>query len=461
MTQSSTGCSPGAADSPASDVLDVLGVGFGPSNLALAIALDERSKPGPSARPLRAAFIERQERFGWHRGMLITGANLQVSYLKDLVTMRDPTSDFTFVSYLHQMGRLPAFINQKNPYPSRIEFNDYLSWAASRLAHMVTYGLEVVDARPVPQDGDVRCIEVIARHTADGRLVTYRTRNVVVATGLEPHLPPDAPRSPRAWHSSEMVPRLAGIEDDAEQTFVIVGAGQSAAEAAEYVHRRFRRARVHCVFSRYGYSPADDSPFVNGIFDPATVDLFYRSPPEVQQLFFDYHANTNYSVVDNDLITMLAQRAYEESVAGPPRLIIRNLSRLTQVRESGHGLDVRLQYLPDGSITRVHADHLIYATGYRPRNPLSILGEVGNYCKIGPSASLRVDRSHRVITTGQMHCGIYIQGATEATHGIAETLLSTVAIRAGEIADAIASDAGPDLAASASRTAGRPAAIPG
>ena len=450
MTDPPVSCPPGAADGSAHGVLDVLGVGFGPANLALAIALNERSRLAAAARPLRVAFIERQRSFGWHQGMLIAGANLQVSHLKDLVTMRDPTSDFTFVSYLHRMGRLPAFINQKTMNPSRVEFNDYLSWAAGRLAHMVTYGLEVVDARPVPQDGDVRCIEVIARHTGDGHLVTYRTRNLVLATGLEPHLPPDAPRSPRAWHSAELLPRLAGVDDDAEHTVVIVGAGQSAAEAAEYVHRRFRRARVYCVFSRYGYSPADDSPFVNGIFDPDTVTLFYQSPPEVQQSFFDYHGNTNYSVVDSDLITVLAQRAYEESVAGPPRLIIRNLSRIAQVRESGHGLDVRLRYLPDGSITPVHADHLIYATGYRPRNPLSILGEVGNYCKIGPSASLRVDRSHRVVTTGQMHCGIYVQGATQASHGIASTLLSTVATRAGEIADAIASGAGADRAASAS-----------
>jgi L-ornithine N5-monooxygenase len=424
------------------DVLDVLGIGFGPSNLALAIVLEEQARRSAPARPVRAAFLERQQEFGWHRGMLIGGTNLQVSFVKDLVTMRDPTSDFSFLCYLHQAGRLAAFINQKNLYPTRVEFHAYLSWAADRLRHLVTYGVEVIDAKPVMRGDEVDYIDVVARRTADGSLVTYRTRNVVVATGLEPHLPADTPASPGIWHSAELLDRLNDVRDDRPQTFVVVGAGQSAAEVVEYVHRRFTRARVYSVFTRYGYSPSDDSPFVNGIFDPDTVDLFFRSPDEVKQLFFDYHANTNYSAVDIDVITELGQRAYEELVEGEPRLIIRNLTRVAAVHHGESGLDVDLLFLPDRNITTVRADWLIYATGYRPRSPLSVLGELGSYCKTGPSGSLRVDRCHRVVTTRRMHCGIYVQGCTEATHGISSTLLSTTAIRAGEIAAAITADAG-------------------
>ena len=137
------------------DVLDVLGIGFGPSNLALGIVLEEQARRRTAVPPVRAAFLERQAEFGWHRGMLIGGTNLQVSFLKDLVTMRDPTSDFSFLYYLHQAGRLAAFINQKNLYPTRVEFHAYLSWAADRLRHQVTYGVEVIDAKPVLRGDDV------------------------------------------------------------------------------------------------------------------------------------------------------------------------------------------------------------------------------------------------------------------------------------------------------------------
>ena len=410
--------------------LDVLGIGFGPSNLALAIALEDT--------PVRAAFIERQEEFGWHRGMLISGATMQVSFLKDLVTMRDPTSDFSFLAYLHSKNRLATFINSREFSPTRVEFHDYLCWAAARLRHRVTYGLEAVDAIPVLTGGKVRHIDVVARRTDGTGEVRYRTRNLVVATGLEPWLPPGVPVSPKVWHSEELLYRLRDVPPDDPLTFVVVGAGQSGAEVVEYLHRRFERAQVHSVFARYGYSPADDTPFVNAIFDPATVDLFYNAPAEVKDMMFGYHSNTNYSAVDTGLIVELHRRVYAEMVSGERRLIMRNLSRVTAGRPAGAGVDVDIAYLPDGSVTQVHADWLIYASGYRPRSPLCVLGQLSSYCKAEAGQPVRLDRDHRMITSEQMRCGIYVQGASEASHGISSTLLSTTAIRAGEIAGSIA-----------------------
>ena len=46
--------------------------------------------------------FERQPTFGWHTGMLLEKATMQVSFLKDLATMRNPSSTFTYVSYLHE-----------------------------------------------------------------------------------------------------------------------------------------------------------------------------------------------------------------------------------------------------------------------------------------------------------------------------------------------------------------------
>src|ERR1044072_8824021 len=114
----------GRTGMPANPVYDVIGVGFGPSNIAQAVASAEHD------RPVRGLFLERQPEFGWHRGMLIEDATMQVSFLKDLVTMRNPTSEFSFLSYLHSADRLVDFINQKSLFPLRVEFHDYLEWAA-------------------------------------------------------------------------------------------------------------------------------------------------------------------------------------------------------------------------------------------------------------------------------------------------------------------------------------------
>jgi L-ornithine N5-monooxygenase len=416
------------------DVLDLVGVGFGPSNLALAIAFEE------NPHPVRAAFLERQHRFGWHRGMLIDGATMQVSFLKDLVTMRDPTSDYSFVAYLHAKGRLPTFINRNDMIPTRAEFHDYLGWAAGRLRHRVSYDHEVTGVRPVVVDGDVRFLDVSARRGLDGTETTVRARNIVVATGLAPNLPADAPVSPRVWHSDEFLRRLADVPADQPQEFVVVGAGQSAAEVVDHLHRRHSTAKVHSVFTRYGYSPADDSPFVNAIFDPAAVDLFHQASQEVKEMVLAYHSNTNYSVVDRNLIVELHRRAYNEDVTGERKLVIRNMSRVIGVRAGDAGVDLDILYLPDRTVSRVHADWLVYATGYRPRNPFDVLGELSDYCKTDPDQALLLERGHRVATSGRVRCGIYVQGVAEASHGLAATLLSTTAVRAGEIADAIVAD---------------------
>src|ERR687888_463671 len=95
----------------------------------------------------------------WHRGMLIDGAVMQVSFLKDLATMRNPVSDFGFVSYLHSRGRLADFINHKILFPTREEFHDYLSWAAARVSQLVRYGTEVARLQPVVPGGTVPMVD--------------------------------------------------------------------------------------------------------------------------------------------------------------------------------------------------------------------------------------------------------------------------------------------------------------
>ncbi|WP_440900816.1 SidA/IucD/PvdA family monooxygenase, partial [Actinosynnema sp.] len=238
---------------------DVVGVGFGPSNLALAVALAERD--GPSS-----AFFERQPRFGWHRGMLIDGATMQVSFLKDLVSMRNPTSPHSFVSYLHARGRMPEFVNAKTLYPLRVEFHDYLEWVAGHFADSVSYGSEITALEPVAEGGVVGHLDVVARR--DGRTTTTRARNVVVATGLEPRLPDGVSGGERVWHSGELLHRVPWLRERRVRKVVVVGAGQSAAEVTEYLHRTLPGAEVVAVFSRFGYSVADDTPFVNEVFDP-------------------------------------------------------------------------------------------------------------------------------------------------------------------------------------------------
>jgi len=415
-------------------VYDVVGVGFGPSNLALAIALTEHNAAA-GTETVTSHFLERQGRFGWHRGMLIDNATMQVSFLKDLVTMRNPTSEFSFLAYLHSKGRLVDFINHKNLFPLRIEFHDYFEWAAAKVDDLVSYGSEVLSVSPVFDGEEIAYFDVHAR--TDGELVKLRARNLVMGTGLRPNLPEEVTPGDRVWHNSDLLHRLEGVETDDPRRFVVVGAGQSAAEVSALLHDRFPKAQVCAIFSRYGYSPADDSAFANRIFDPEAVDRFYAAPETVKEQLMRYHGATNYSAVDIDLIDELYRRIYREKVQGIERLKLFNVSRPSKVLDTGSGVRVTVEALETGERTQLDADFVVYATGYLPADPTPLLGELAGACLRDADGRLNVGRDYRIVTEPPLRGGIYLQGGTEHTHGITSSLLSNTAIRVGEILQSI------------------------
>jgi L-ornithine N5-monooxygenase len=397
-------------------IYDIVGIGFGPSNLALAIALTEHNEQAET--PVTAVFLERQQAFGWHRGMLLDDATMQVSFLKDLVTMRNPTSRFSFLCYLRDRGRLVDFVNHKNLFPLRAEFHDYFEWAAAQVDDLVAYGTEAVGVEAIQDD----LFEVT---TATGDV--YHARNLIFATGLRPTVPDGIELSDRVWHNSQFLHRVGELQDP--KRCVVVGAGQSAAEAVAYLHREFPNAEVCSVFSRYGYSPADDSPFANRIFDPEAVDHYYDAPDAVKQRLMDYHRNTNYSVVDVDLIAQLYRTVYQEKVLGTERLKMMNMTRLVAVQESATGARAVIQSLVTGEQELVDTDLVLLATGYDEATP--VLGSIDKACARDDEGRLVVERDYRVRSS--LRGGIYLQGGTEHSHGITSSLLSNVAVRSSEI----------------------------
>ncbi|MCX5403994.1 lysine N(6)-hydroxylase/L-ornithine N(5)-oxygenase family protein [Streptomyces sp. NBC_00335] len=414
---------------------DLIGIGFGPSNVAMAIALSEHNVRVGRQEAVTAHFFEQQPRFGWHRGMLIDDATMQVSFMKDLVTLRNPTSEYSFLCYLQEKGRLIDFVNHKNLFPLRVEFHDYLEWAAAKVDDMVSYGHQVVSVEPVVRDGVVEYLDVTAR--SGDEVVVHRARNLVISTGLRPVMPEGVERTDHVWHNTDLLKKIDGLEGGEPTRFVVVGAGQSAAENVAYLHRRFPQAEVCAVFSRYGYSPADDSSFANRIFDPQAVDEYFTAPEDVKQRLMGYHGNTNYSVVDIDLIDDLYRQSYQEKVLGTERLRFLNVSRLTGVEETADGVRATIKSLVTGEESVLDADVVVCATGYQQADGLGLLGEVADRCHRDDQGRVRVERDYRVSTDLELSCGIYLQGGTEHTHGITSSLLSNTAVRVGEILDSI------------------------
>lgn len=422
---------------PEPSVYDVVGIGFGPSNLSLAIALEELG--GDGAGPLTARFFESQPSFGWHRNMLLPTAKMQVSFLKDLVTFRNPTSRYSFVSFLHAVDRLPQFVNQSDFFPTRAEFHQYLEWVAANFADQVSYGTEVTAITPLRGSDPAGPIDRFRIHVSSGATgTTYvEARNVVLATGLAPRMPADFIRDEHVWHSSEFLEKFGRCDAAELNNVVVVGAGQSAAEIARHCYDHAPNATVTAVIPSYGYSIADNTPFANRVFDPNAIDDYYFAEEPAKDKFWQYHKNTNYSVVDDEVIRSLYQRQYDDEVRGAERLQFAELSRVTDVKRSDEDTRITIHSLASDQSYDMDVDVVVCATGYEAMDAVRVLGDLERYCARDDQGRHRVERDYRLTTTEDLSAGIYLQGGTEHTHGLSSSLLSNMATRSGEIVRSI------------------------
>jgi lysine N6-hydroxylase len=374
---------------------DVVGAGLGPFNLSLAALVE----PLPE---LRARFFEAQPDFRWHCGIMVPGAQLQVSFLKDLVTLVDPSSPFSFLNYLAGEGRLYRFLIAHSDRCSRQEFERYYQWAAGQLKSVRwDHRVERVDLR----DGlfEVTCAgaEPVA------------TRNLVVGSGRTPVLPPAAAalHGDTVLHSGELCLVRPALAD---KDVIVVGAGQSGAEVVSHLlsgDLGLPRS-LTWLCSRLGFLPLDDSPFTNEWFHPAYVDHFYGLSGERRRALLD------------------GQRMASDGV-----------SELVDLARDGNRLVASVHDDDTGELETHAADVVICATGYRSEFP-AYLDPLRGRLLDGDADSdgnggMRVRRDYSLDWDGPPDLGIYVQNAAERTHGIADPNLSLAAWRSARIVNAI------------------------
>ncbi|MCJ1708509.1 lysine N(6)-hydroxylase/L-ornithine N(5)-oxygenase family protein [Microbacterium sp. VKM Ac-2923] len=408
------------------DRVDIVGIGFGPANLSLAIAIEEHNQSLPAAERVRARFIEKHPDFGWHDGMLLPGATMQVSFLKDLVSLRNPTSTYSFLSYLHERGRLTDFINLKTFFPLRREFHDYLSWAAGRVSVPVSYG---TTATAIDRE-DHRF--VVSAHGGDGRPQRIAADTIVLGTGIHAVLPDGISASTRVFHNHRLLAHLDQLPSTSYNRFLVVGAGQSAAEVAAFLHDRFPDAEVHSSIRRFGYIPSDDTPYANRIFDPAAVDEYYTAPPRLREHLIRAHASTNYAAVDADLIEDLYRREYEETLTRRRRLFLHKTTEIAELSEGPDGVSVTLRDLGDRGSVTLEVDAVVFATGFRPGDPRDLLGAGIDVDDAFDGDQPVVARDYSLCLPG-LDGRVFLNGGVQHSHGLTSSLLSNLSVRSAEI----------------------------
>lgn len=428
--------------------VELLAIGAGPSNLALAVALEELA---PAELASGSLVVERSASVSWQPGMLLPWTRSQVSFLKDLVTMRNPCSRFSFVNYLHQVGRLDAFTNMGRFTPYRLEISEYLKWVADSLTQVsIEYGRSCsrIEAR-FADDGTVTGW---LTRLADGSTIT--SRYLVIGAGRDAHVPAPFDGLPRerVIHSTEYLPRIAAIAGRRDVRVVVVGGAQSAAEMFHSVEEYLPDCRRTLVMRSIGLNNYESSKFTNELYYPGFVGEFFEARPEARvQLLQEMH-RTNYSGLAPGLLEALYDDLYLDRLTKRDRMAIVTMTDVTGAVDDGDEVVLELTDRKSGAVSHLRCDLVLLGTGFVRSMP-RIVAELGEALGL---ERIEVDRHYRLVVHRAATAACWLQGVNEATHGIADSLLSVLAHRAWEITEDLlahrsrvttSTDAGPGIPA--------------
>jgi L-ornithine N5-monooxygenase len=423
--------------------VELLAVGAGPSNLALAVALEELA-PDLAANSL---IIERAPAVGWQPGLLLPWAKSQASFIKDLVTLRNPSSEFSFLNYLFTVGRLDDFINMGSFTPYRQEISEYFAWVANSLPSV---GLRL----------NCGCRSIDPIRDTSGELTGWRTllddgttissRYLVIGIGRDPYVPPVFAGLPgrHLVHSTRYRPRVAALDKEFPYRVAVIGSAQSAAEMFTALQTDLPRSQIAWVMRSIGVGGYEKTKFTNELYYPAFVDDFFGARPQGrEQLLRELH-RTNYSGIEPWFVDDLYEDHYLDRLTKAGRKKIITMTDVRAATATADGVTLELADRKTGAVTELRRDLVFLGTGFVREMPALIRGLGG---ALGLD-QVQVNRQYRLIMDEPAAASCYLQGVNDATHGIGDPLLSVVACRAGDIVDDIlARRAGPLLPAGAAR----------
>ncbi len=404
--------------------VELLAIGAGPSNLGLAIALEELAPD--LAR--NALIIERSPSIEWQPGLLLPEAKSQVSFLKDLVTLRNPRSRFTFLNHLRATGRLDDFINMSNLTPYRLEISAYLDWVAKSLA-LVSIQLGTGCTSIRPQRDASGAVERWITTLDDGSEIA--SRYLVIGTGRDANIPEvlaDLPEN-RVVHSTRYKPAVARLSKELPYRIALVGSSQSAAEIFRSLRGDLPNSEVAWLMRSVGLTADQSSKFTNELYYPSYVDEFFAFPAEGRALVLKELYKTNYSCITPPMLQSLYTDMYLDRLVGRNDRRLITLTDITSATEQDGEVILQLTDKRTGEVSELRRDVIFLGTGFAWRTP-RLIRALADATGLG---DFQVTRGYRIALPEASPAGCYLQGVNEATHGIGDSLLSVLARRAQDI----------------------------
>ncbi|ASW54260.1 lysine N(6)-hydroxylase/L-ornithine N(5)-oxygenase family protein [Plantactinospora sp. KBS50] len=423
------------AAGPVPSGVDVLGVGFGPANLSLAIALQEDSPRTSSS------FVEAEREPVWQGGMLLDGSDTQNHPCRDLVTLRNPRSHYSFINYLFEQGRLIEHLNLPVEFPLRKEYARYIQWATNQFRSQVALGARATGIAVAEVDGAPGYVVTCA----DGSRRAGRA--LVLGTGRTPFVPRpfDGLDSPRVCHLTRYLPTVRQLAPTEPGSIAVIGGSQSAVEIVLDLARRFPRARIVNYVRKFGLRLKDTSPFSEEGFFPAFTDYYYKASRSGKDALDAYMRPTNYSSSDGDVLKELYALIYEQRLDGEQRVFVRGNSEVRAAEADDSGVALEVAEIHTGDVAAERADLVILATGFRDLGPNpqqepypALLRGVIDRFQFDADGYLIVEADYSLRPRVDGTPPLFLNGLCESSHGIGDAgSFSLLSLRAATIRDGL------------------------
>lgn len=416
---------------------DLVGIGIGPFNLSLAALA--HGVPGG----LSTAFFEQNPAFHWHPGLLIEGATLQVPFLADLVTLADPASPWSFLSYLRTRDRLFPFYFAEKFHIHRAEYDAYCRWVSTHLPGL-HFGHQVDAVRWNPErtlfEVDFTQLDTDGEAEALGRAYT---RNVVLGVGTEPYVP--EPLKPLAAAPNVPVIHSADYLDHRERLLAadhitVIGSGQSGAEIFLDLlkARPTGTEKIHWLARTEAFAPMEYSKLGLEHFTPDYTRYFHSLPEPVRNELVPRQWQLHKGI-DADTIAAIHEELYRRTLDGgwPDAVLTPGVQVRTAGRVATTKVELHLEHLQEGSRSRLTTDAVVLATGYRERPLDRMLAGLDPYTRHDSTGRARIDSEFRIVLDDSVTGSVYVQNAEKHTHGVGAPDLGLAAWRSATILNSL------------------------
>ena len=414
-------------------IYDVIGVGFGPANIAVAIAFEEMEFKGS------VKFLESRKNSIWQENMLFENSDIQNHPLRDLVTPRNPRSKYSFTNFLFENDRLYEHLNTGLHLPFRLEYAQYIAWVVEHFTHLVEYNSRV-EMIELIQDKD----EMDVYKISDQNGATYYSYSVIVAPGREPNIPEiyQNVHSERIIHLTNFLKTINELPTESLKRIAVVGGSQSAVEIILYLSEMFPESDVIGLTRVFGYKQKDVNPFTGEVYYPSFVNLFHKSDDATKKRLIDDLNLTNYSASDADVLDELYHKMYKQKITNKQKISIHRSAEIKSVKsEAEDVIQLLISKVECEDPLEEKVNLVILATGFKnfgigindERFP-KILRGLYDHLAIEENDFLRINLDYSVPMTNGKIASCFLNGLCESSHGMGDAgSFSLLALRSGEI----------------------------